>query len=211
MKPSLISQNSNQSPFLFLMPAMAAVTSSISIYSPNYNFVVKASKLPSSIKPTSRTSKSSTEPGKTIPLAKNLAIATTILSPLASSPLALAAKQIAQSPQEDNRGLVLLVPVAAAVGWVLFNILGPALNQLNKMRSDKMTIVGLGLGGLITATSGAWLVPAATAASEIIENEGVSEGGNNGLLPLVVAGAVALEVLLLNSMQPKSEEKGANH
>ncbi|XP_057535416.1 photosystem II core complex proteins psbY, chloroplastic-like [Amaranthus tricolor] len=189
---------------------MAAVTSSITIYSPNYKCVVKASKLPSSLKPTSRTSKLSTEPEKTIPLAKNLAIASTILSPLASSPLALAAKQIAESPQEDNRGLVLLVPVAAAVGWVLFNILGPALNQLNRMRSEKMTIVGLGLGGLITATS-AWLVPAASAASEVIENEGVSEGGNQGLLPLVVAGAVALEVLLLNSMQPKSEEKGANH
>lgn len=71
-----------------------------------------------------------------------------------------------------------------------------------------MTVVGLGLGGLITAVSSAMFVPSASAVSEVVESEGVSGGGSQGLLPLVVAAAVALEVVLLNSMQSSSEEKG---
>jgi photosystem II PsbY protein len=42
----------------------------------------------------------------------------------------------AAAPADDNRGLLLLIVVAPAIGWVLFNILQPALNQLNRMRSD---------------------------------------------------------------------------
>ena len=36
---------------------------------------------------------------------------------------------------EDNRGQLLLFVVAPALLWVLYNILQPALNQLNKMRN----------------------------------------------------------------------------
>lgn len=36
----------------------------------------------------------------------------------------------------DNRGTLLLFVVAPAIAWVLYNILQPALNQLNRMRSD---------------------------------------------------------------------------
>ena len=42
----------------------------------------------------------------------------------------------AVAPADDNRGLLLLFVVAPALGWVLYNILQPALNQLNKMRSN---------------------------------------------------------------------------
>ncbi|MBV7591717.1 photosystem II protein Y, partial [Escherichia coli] len=38
----------------------------------------------------------------------------------------------AVAPADDNRGLLLLFVVAPALGWVLYNILQPALNQLNK-------------------------------------------------------------------------------
>lgn len=43
---------------------------------------------------------------------------------------------VAEAASNDSRGLLLLGVVAPAIGWVLFNILQPALNQLNKMRSD---------------------------------------------------------------------------
>ena len=36
----------------------------------------------------------------------------------------------------DNRGTLLLIVVAPAILWVLYNILQPALNQINKMRSQ---------------------------------------------------------------------------
>ncbi|KAJ8491948.1 hypothetical protein OPV22_013669 [Ensete ventricosum] len=39
------------------------------------------------------------------------------------------------SSSGDSRGLLLLFVVAPAILWVLYNILQPALNQLNRMRS----------------------------------------------------------------------------
>ena len=36
----------------------------------------------------------------------------------------------------DNRALILAVIFLPALGWVAFNILGPALNQLSTMASD---------------------------------------------------------------------------
>lgn len=41
----------------------------------------------------------------------------------------------AKAANNDNRGLLLLIVVIPAIGWVLYNILQPALNQINKMRS----------------------------------------------------------------------------
>lgn len=35
----------------------------------------------------------------------------------------------------DNRGQLLLIVIAPAILWVLYNILQPAINQINKMRS----------------------------------------------------------------------------
>ncbi|EEE67953.1 hypothetical protein OsJ_25851 [Oryza sativa Japonica Group] len=62
---------------------------------------------------------------------------------LAFPPEASAAQEVARLAAEaaaaeggDNRGLLLLFVVAPAIAWVLYNILQPALNQLNRMRSD---------------------------------------------------------------------------
>jgi photosystem II PsbY protein len=43
---------------------------------------------------------------------------------------------IAAEAGSDNRGQLLLFVIAPAILWVLYNILQPALNQLNKMRSQ---------------------------------------------------------------------------
>lgn len=63
------------------------------------------------------------------------------LSGLATSGLLLATPEAQAASEEiargsDNRGTLLLLVVLPAIGWVLFNILQPALNQLNKMRSQ---------------------------------------------------------------------------
>ncbi|CAA6664739.1 unnamed protein product [Spirodela intermedia] len=56
-----------------------------------------------------------------------------------STPSAAALQQIADVAEAaaggDNRGLALLLPLVPAILWVLYNILQPALNQINRMRS----------------------------------------------------------------------------
>jgi hypothetical protein len=37
----------------------------------------------------------------------------------------------------DGRAALLLIPLGAALGWVGFNIAGPALNQLSAMDKTK--------------------------------------------------------------------------
>lgn len=56
---------------------------------------------------------------------------------LASSSPALAAKQLAEITEGDKRGLAILLPLIPAVIWVLYNILGPALNQIERMRRER--------------------------------------------------------------------------
>ena len=47
----------------------------------------------------------------------------------------------------DNRTGILLTLFVPAVAWVLFNIAGPALNQVNNMSDkNKAVIAGAGLG-----------------------------------------------------------------
>ncbi|KAK9734049.1 hypothetical protein RND81_04G111300 [Saponaria officinalis] len=143
-------------------------------------------------------------PKSSLSLPKSLSIPATIIATMASSPFALAAKQIAESPQEDNRGLALLLPIVPAVGWVLFNILGPALNQVNRMRNEKAVI--LGLGGL-GACCAALYAPVASAVESEAAAAAAEGGGGSGLLPYIVAAAVGFEVVLLSVMQSKYEEK----
>ncbi|XP_021744020.1 photosystem II core complex proteins psbY, chloroplastic-like [Chenopodium quinoa] len=126
------------------------------------------------------------------PLITAPAIAGAIFATLGSVDPAFAAQQLADIAEgSDNRGLALLLPIVPAIGWVLFNILQPALNQINKMRNEKAVIVGLGLGlsGLLLAT------PEAQAASE-------SAGSDNRgtLLLLVVLPAIGW--VLFNILQP---------
>lgn len=59
-------------------------------------------------------------------------------SSLVSTPSATAGEMamVADASSSDSRGLLLLFVIAPAVAWVLYNILQPALNQLNRMRSE---------------------------------------------------------------------------
>lgn len=151
-------------------------------------------------------------PELTASIAKNAAVLTTVISTLTSSPpIAMAAKKIAESPQQDIRGLAFLVPIIPAVGWALINILGPALNQIERMRTQRGIILGLGFGGL-AATAAIYSVPSASAASEaaeVVQNAAVSGDNNRLYLALFVAAAAFLEVLFLDSKMKayESEEK----
>lgn len=53
-----------------------------------------------------------------------------------NTPEASAASEIAMiaDAASDNRGQLLLIVVTPALLWVAYNILQPALNQINKMR-----------------------------------------------------------------------------
>lgn len=113
----------------------------------------------------------------------------------AASP-ALAVQQLAEIAEGDNRGIALLLPLVPAVLWVLYNIFQPALNQLERMRSSKGVIVGLGLGlGAAGFLSGA---PEALAAGEVAEAAGSDSRGQ--LLLFVIAPAILW--VLYNILQP---------
>lgn len=78
---------------------------------------------------------------------RDTAIVSAFLSTMASDP-AVAIQQVAEvAPEGDNRFLAILIPIIPAILWVLYNILGPALNQIERMRSEKGIVVGLGIGG----------------------------------------------------------------
>ncbi|KAI3733416.1 hypothetical protein L6452_12859 [Arctium lappa] len=49
--------------------------------------------------------------------------------------IAAVAEAAAAAAASDNRGQLLLIVITPAILWVLYNILQPALNQINKMRS----------------------------------------------------------------------------
>ncbi|XP_023511769.1 photosystem II core complex proteins psbY, chloroplastic-like [Cucurbita pepo subsp. pepo] len=119
------------------------------------------------------------------------AIAGAIFSTLSFTDAAFAAQQIADLAEGDNRGLALLLPLIPAVAWVLFNILQPALNQINRMRTEKAVIAGLGLGGLLA--SGLVGTPEAMAAE-------ASNDARGQLLLIVVAPAILW--VLYNILQP---------
>jgi len=92
-----------------------------------------------------------------------------------------AATEIANIAAGDGRTGLLFLPVAAALGWVAFNIAGPALNQLDKMNSKKSIAAGLGLATLLAAQN----ADAATEAMQLAAGD-----GRTGLLFLPVAAAL---------------------
>ncbi|GAU43207.1 hypothetical protein TSUD_300940 [Trifolium subterraneum] len=130
----------------------------------------------------------------------SLAIAGAIFSSLATSDAAFAAQQIAEIAEGDNRGIALLLPLIPAIAWVLFNILQPALNQINRMRSTRGVIVGLGLGLGGLAASG---MMSEASASEIglIADAAAAGSDNRGTLLLFVVAPAILWVLY-NILQP---------
>ncbi|KAL5231558.1 hypothetical protein ABZP36_030334 [Zizania latifolia] len=132
------------------------------------------------------------------------AMAGAFFSALASTDAALAAQQIADvaAAADDNRGLALLLPIAPAIAWVLYNILQPALNQLNRMRSQQALVAGLGLGA--AAAAGLAFTPTASAAQEMASlaaEAAAAADDNRGLLLLFVV-APAIAWVLYNILQP---------
>ncbi|KAI3467635.1 hypothetical protein Pfo_024298 [Paulownia fortunei] len=125
------------------------------------------------------------------------AIAGVIFSTLSTTNPAFAAQQLAEIAEGDNRGIALLIPLVPAVLWVLYNILQPALNQINRMRSVKGVIIGLGVGGL--AASG-FFHPAEASAGEIAALAEAAADNRGQLLLFVVAPAILW--VLYNILQP---------
>ncbi|PKU87827.1 photosystem II core complex proteins psbY, chloroplastic isoform X1 [Dendrobium catenatum] len=133
-------------------------------------------------------------PPTALPSLSSSAIAAAIFSSLSSADAAFAVQQIADIADGDSRGIALLIPIVPAIAWVLYNILQPALNQINKMRSVKGIAIGLGLGlGLASAPS--------TSAGEVAAIAEAASGDNRGLL-LLVPVAVAIAWVLFNILQP---------
>ncbi|CAK9159905.1 unnamed protein product [Ilex paraguariensis] len=132
----------------------------------------------------------------TSPLA-GTALAGAFFSALSSCNPAFAAQQIAEIAEGDSRGLALLLPIIPAIAWVLFNILQPALNQINKMRSSQGVIIGLGLGGL--ATLGFMSTPHASASEVTMIAEASSDSRGQLLLFVIVP---AILWVLYNILQP---------
>uniref|UniRef100_A0A0E0LQR0 Photosystem II core complex proteins psbY, chloroplastic n=1 Tax=Oryza punctata TaxID=4537 RepID=A0A0E0LQR0_ORYPU len=135
------------------------------------------------------------------------AMAGAFFSALASTDAALAAQQIADvaaaAGADDNRGLALLLPIAPAIAWVLYNILQPALNQLNRMRSEQVLVAGLGLGAAAAAGAGLAFAPEASAAQEVARlAAAAAEGGDNRGLLLLFVVAPAIAWVLYNILQP---------
>ncbi|CAN4125648.1 unnamed protein product [Withania somnifera] len=122
------------------------------------------------------------------------ALAGVIFSTLSSCDSAFAAQQIAEG---DNRGFALLLPLIPAIAWVLYNILQPALNQINKMRNQGI-IVGLGLTGL--AATGFFNTPEASSASEIVMIADAASDNRGQLLLIVVTPALLW--VAYNILQP---------
>eukprot|EP00271_Cylindrocystis_brebissonii_P011695 TRINITY_DN29608_c0_g1_i1.p1 TRINITY_DN29608_c0_g1~~TRINITY_DN29608_c0_g1_i1.p1 ORF type:complete len:200 (+),score=40.35 TRINITY_DN29608_c0_g1_i1:298-897(+) len=106
---------------------------------------------------------------------------------------AAAVQEIATVADADNRPLLLLLLLAPAVGWVLFNILQPALRQLDNMRGVKGLAMTLGLG----AAASAMIVPQADAAQEITQ---LAADARPLILLFILAPAVGW--VLFNILQP---------
>eukprot|EP00873_Tetraselmis_striata_P026393 jgi/Tetstr1/446657/TSEL_034178.t1 len=115
----------------------------------------------------------------------------TAAATLLSAGNASAAMEVAQLAGGDNRLGALLALLFPAVGWVLFNIAGPALNQINDMsdKNKKSVAAGLGLGAasmLITEN--------ADAAQEVAQ----LAGGDNRLGALLALLFPAVGWVLFN-------------
>ncbi|KAG9446688.1 hypothetical protein H6P81_012816 [Aristolochia fimbriata] len=157
---------------------------------------------PTALKPISLLSLQNLPKGLTLPDPNpssllGTALAGAVFSSLSCCDAAIAAQQIADLAADgDNRGLALLIPIVPAILWVLYNILQPALNQLNKMRSSKGVIVGVGLG------LGAWAAASSSAsAGEVAAVADASSNDSRGLLLLFVIAPAVLWVLY-NILQP---------
>lgn len=113
-----------------------------------------------------------------------------------------AAQEVVSMAGDNRLGILafLLVPV---VGWVLFNIAGPALNQVNEMsEKTKSMIAGAGLGGALISSG------TADAAQELMTTAGDNRLGILAVVFLPVVGWVLFNIAgpTLNQMNEMSEK-----
>lgn len=125
------------------------------------------------------------------------ALAGALFAALASSDSAMAAQEMMNlAATDDNRGFGLLLTLVPAIAWVLFNILQPALNQFDRMKSAKGLAVGLGLG-----TAASLVIPShADAAVQEIATL-AADNDSRGLLLLIVL-VPAIGWVLFNILKP---------
>lgn len=118
------------------------------------------------------------------------ALAGALFAALASSDSAMAAQEVMNLAAADNdsRGLLLLIVLAPAVGWVLFNILKPGLSQLDKMNAAKGVVGAIGLSSALLLCT-----PQADAAVQEISS--LADG-------MVTSNSDARGILLLGVLVP---------
>ncbi|CAA0818371.1 Photosystem II core complex proteins psbY-chloroplastic [Striga hermonthica] len=188
----------------------AAMATSMAILSPK-SFAATNPKTPNTSKPAKQiplfpiqiltksfsSSSSSSSSAAAQPTASVAAGA--VFAAIAAADPAIAAQQLAEIANGgDSRGVALLIPLVPAVLWVMYNILQPALNQINRMRSAKGVVVGLGLGAL---TSSGFFSPPEASAGEITAVAEAAAADNRGQLLLFVV-APAIVWVLYNILQP---------
>lgn len=120
-----------------------------------------------------------------------------LIGALSSCESASAAQEVMQLAASDNRGNLLLLPLVPAIGWVLFNILRPALNQINRMRGGGLVaFAGLGAAAFLST-------PEEAHAEQLVFDLAAQAANNDnrGLLLLVVV-APAIGWVLFNILQP---------
>jgi photosystem II PsbY protein len=136
-----------------------------------------------------------------------LALLSTAATTFMASGNAQAAQELGQiAAGSDNRLGLLAVLFVPAIGWVAFNILGPALNQYQNMRL-KNVAAGLGLGA-----ASLLLAQQADAANQVAE----LAASDNRLLILATifvpaVGWVAFNILgpALNQLKNMGDQNAA--
>ena len=112
-------------------------------------------------------------------LVKTAAFASVATSFLAAGH-AQAAVEVANIAAGDSRAGLLFLPLTAALGWVLFNIAGPAGNQINNMKKGVAAGLGLGAASLLATQS-------ADAATEAMQLAAGDSRAGLLFLPLTAA------------------------
>ncbi|KAL3142853.1 hypothetical protein ABBQ38_003146 [Trebouxia sp. C0009 RCD-2024] len=131
-----------------------------------------------------------------------LAGVSTAVSTLLAAGNAQAAQEVANLATKDNRAGLLALLLTPALGWVAFNILSPALNQLKGMQNanaKRSAAIGLGLGAALVCSQ------SADAAEEIAQ---LAAGRDNRVFIIAtlfvpVVGWVGFNILgpALNQLQ----------
>lgn len=80
-----------------------------------------------------------------------------------------AAQEVSQLAAGDNRTGIIATLFVPVIGWVLFNILGPAQAQLDNMGPAKTSSKKRGVAAAIGAGASLLMVQQADAASEIAQ------------------------------------------